>query len=77
MTMYFEMLGEQRNAIPEIIHIPSASERKPGITARHRKYSSSEESDDYENTEDVNGKCAVSQLLNTKGLFLVCKGAII
>lgn len=71
MTMYFEMLGGQRNTIPEIIHIPSASERKPGITARQRKYSSSEESDDYENTEDVNGKCAVSQLLNTKGVFLV------
>ena len=59
MTMYFDMLGGQRNTIPEIIHIPSASERKAGITARHRKCSSSEESDDNENTEDINGKCAL------------------
>lgn len=55
----------QRNTIPEIIHIPSASERKPGITARHRKYSSSQESDDYENTEDVNGLAPPEVLLKS------------
>lgn len=45
--------GEQRNGISGVIHIPSASEIKPGIMTKLHRYSSSEESLDYENTEDT------------------------
>ena len=53
------IVGRQRIAIPEVIHIPSASDSssKPIGIMVQRRYSSSEESDHNENTEDyVQGK---------------------